>query len=95
MLPVLWEQGYIEISKLSSYTLTGRKNEYGNADLSMSLRHLMTMCPDFLNEEGMMERVGATLGVKVMLTPKYHAKIAGEEGVEYMWACSKGAYLTS
>ena len=26
-----------------------------------------------------------------MLTPKCHAEIAGE-GVEYMWACSKGAY---
>jgi hypothetical protein len=26
-----------------------------------------------------------------MLTPKCHADIAGE-GVEHMWACSKGAY---
>jgi hypothetical protein len=51
----------------------------------------MAMCPDFLNEEGMMEHIGAKLGVMVMLTLKCHAKIAGE-GVEYMWACSKGAY---
>jgi hypothetical protein len=49
------------------------------------------MCPDFLNEEGMMEHIGKKLGVEVMLTPKCHAEIAGE-GVEYMWACSKGAY---
>ena len=29
LLQVLWERGYIETSKLSSYTLTGRKDELG------------------------------------------------------------------
>jgi hypothetical protein len=91
LLQVLWERGFIDTNKLSSYTLTGRKDELGNVDLCFSLRHLMAMCPDFLNEEGMMEHVGSKLGVEVMLTPKCHAEIAGE-GVEYMWACSKGAY---
>ncbi|KAI2513790.1 hypothetical protein MHU86_573 [Fragilaria crotonensis] len=91
LLQILWERGFIDTSKLSSYTLTGRKNELGNVDVSFSLKHLMAMCPDFLNEEGMMEHIGAELGVEVMLTPKCHAEIAGE-GVEYMWACSKGAY---
>jgi hypothetical protein len=91
LLQVLWERGFIDMNKLSSYVLTGRNNELGNVDMNMNLRHLMTMCPDFLNEQGMMEHVGATLGVEVMLTPKCHAKIAGE-GVEYMWVCSKGAY---
>ncbi len=38
-----------------------------------------------------MEHIRAKFCVEVMLTPKCHAKIAGE-GVEYMWACSKGAY---
>ena len=91
LLQVLWERGYIDTNKLSSYTLTGRKDELGNVDLSLSSRHLMAMCTDFLNEEGMMEHVGAKIGVEVMLTPKCHAEIAGE-GVESMWACSKGAY---
>jgi hypothetical protein len=91
LLQVLWERGYIDMNKLTSYTLTGRKDELGNVDLSLSLRHLMAMCSDFLNEESMMEHVGAKIGVEVMLTPKCHAEIAGE-GVEYMWACSKGAY---
>jgi hypothetical protein len=78
--------------RTSYYTLTGRKDAFGNVNLSLSLRHLMAMCPDFLNEEGMMEHVGAKIGVEVMLTHKCHAKIAGE-GVEYMcWACSKGAH---
>ncbi|KAI2503159.1 hypothetical protein MHU86_11262 [Fragilaria crotonensis] len=79
------------ILNLSRYTLTGRKNELGNVDASVSLRHIMAMCPDFLNEQGMMEHIGTKLGVEVMLTPKCHAELAGE-GVEYMWACSKGAY---
>ncbi|KAI2495669.1 hypothetical protein MHU86_18853 [Fragilaria crotonensis] len=91
LLQVLWERGFIDTTKLSSYTLTGRKDELGNVDFCFSLRHLMAMCPDFLNEEGMMEHVGSKLGVEVMSTPKCHAKIAGK-GVEYMWACSKGAY---
>jgi hypothetical protein len=37
----------------------------------------MAMCPDFLYEEGMMEHNGAKLVVKVMLTPKCHAELAG------------------
>ena len=90
LLQVLCERGYIDMNKPTSYTLTGRKDALGNADFSLSLCHLMAMCPDFLNEEGMMEHVGAKIGVEVMLTPKCHAEIAGE-GVEYMWACSKGA----
>jgi hypothetical protein len=91
LLQVLWERGFVDTNKLSSYTLTGKKNEFGIVDESLSLRHLMSMCPDFLNEEGMMEHIGKKLGVEVMLTPKCHAELAGE-GVEYMWACSKGAY---
>jgi hypothetical protein len=91
LLQVLWERGFIDTNKLSSYTLTGRKDALGNVDLSFSLLHLMELCPDFLNEEGMMQHVGTKLGVEVMLTPKCHAEMAGE-GVEYMWACSKGAY---
>ncbi len=39
----------------------------------------------------MIERIGAKLGVEGMLTPECHAKIAGD-GVECMWACSKGAF---
>ena len=77
LLQVLWERGFIYTSKVSSYTLTRRKNELGNVDVSLSLKHLMAMCPDFLYEEGMMEHIGAKLGVKVMLTPKCHAELAG------------------
>ena len=90
LLQVLWERGFIDTNKLSSYTLTGKKNEFGIVDESLSLRHLMSMCPDFLNEEGMMTH-RTKLCIEVMLTPICHDEIVGE-GIKYMWACSKGAY---
>jgi len=49
------------------------------------------MCADFLNEEGMLQYIATKIGVTVLLTPKCHAELAGE-GIEYMWACSKGVY---
>jgi hypothetical protein len=61
LLQVLWARGFIDTNKLSSYTLTDRKDELGNVDLCFSLRHLMAMCLDFLNKEGMMEHVGLKL----------------------------------
>jgi hypothetical protein len=88
---ILWERGLIDGSKHSSYTLDGKKDANGIVDLNTSLRHLMGVCSDFVNEKGMMEFVGAKLGVEVILTPKCHAELAGE-GVEYMWACAKGFY---
>ena len=51
----------------------------------------MGMWTDFLNEEGMMQHIAKGLGVKVLLTPMCHAELAGE-GIEYVWACAKGAY---
>ena len=38
-----------------------------------------------------MEFIGRKVGVEVILTPKYHAELAGK-GFEYMWACSKKHY---
>ncbi|KAI2513328.1 hypothetical protein MHU86_1099 [Fragilaria crotonensis] len=38
-----------------------------------------------------MQHIAKGLGVKVLVTPKCHAELAGE-GVEYVWACTKGAY---
>jgi hypothetical protein len=64
LLQVLWERGFVDTNKLSSYTLTGKKNEFGIVDESLSLRHLMSMCPDFLNEEGMMEHIGKNSELK-------------------------------
>ena len=51
----------------------------------------MGMCHDFLNGEGMLQHIANFLGVKVILTPKCHAKLAGE-GIEYLWGQAKGIY---
>ena len=91
LLQVLWERGLIDNANLKDYSLTGKKDEFGIVDNIKSLRHIMGMCHDFLNEEGMMQHIAKILGVTVLLTPKCHAELAGE-GVEYVWACAKGAY---
>ena len=90
LLQVLWERGFIDSTNLNKYTLTG-KRELGIVNNVNSLRHIMGMCADFLNEEGMLQYIATKIGVTVLLTPKCHAELAGE-GIEYMWACSKGAY---
>jgi hypothetical protein len=93
LVQVLWERGLIDGNKLSKYSLDGKKDANKLTILETSLRHLMGLCTDFLHEQGMMEFIGAKLGVEVILTPKCHAELAGE-GVEYMWACAKGWYRT-
>jgi hypothetical protein len=94
LLQVLWERGLIDGNNLKQYSLTGEKDDLlGTVDNSTrSLRHIMGMCHDFMNEEGMLQHIAnKSIGVKVLLTPKCHAELAGE-GVEYVWACAKGAY---
>jgi hypothetical protein len=88
---VLWERGFIDETSIEKYKLTGKNDDFGIVDNSTSLRHMMTMCSDFLHEQGMMEFIGRKVGVEVILTPKYHAELAGK-GFEYMWACSKKHY---
>ena len=88
---VLWERGLIDGTNLKNYSLTGKKDELGMLDITTSLKHIMGMCPDFLNEEGMLQHIANGLGVKVMLTPKCHAELAGE-GIEYLWGRAKGTY---
>jgi hypothetical protein len=51
----------------------------------------MGKCFDFFNKERIMQHIAEEIGVVVLLTPKCHAELAGE-GVEYLWACAKGAY---
>jgi len=91
LLQVLWRRGLIDGNNLKQYSLTGKKDDLGTVNDSTSLQHVMGMCHDFINEEGMLQHIAKSLGVKVLLTPKCHAELAGE-GVEYVWACAKGAY---
>ena len=92
LLQVLGERGLIERASLEKYTLEGRKDVItGNVDLRYSLRSLLGNCRDFKEEETALQYLGTQLGVTVLLTPKFHAELAGE-GVEYSWAHSKAYY---
>jgi hypothetical protein len=91
LLQVLWEQGLVECTNLKDKSCTGNKDNLGVVNKGTSLRHIMGMCSDFLNEESMLQHFAKNLGVTVLLTPKCHAELAGE-GVEYVWAGAKGAY---
>ncbi len=73
--------------------LDGRKdNITGTIDIQYSLRHIMVECTDFKHEdESALQCLGSQLGVKVSLTPKFLAEIAGE-GIEYSWAHAKAYY---
>jgi hypothetical protein len=92
LLQVLGERGLIERATLERYTLDGRKDTItGKIDLQYSLRSLLGKCRDFKEEETALQFLGTQLGVTVLLTPKFHAELAGE-GVEYSWAHSKAYY---
>ena len=52
---------------------------------------MMAKCVDFRDEESCLEYIARLLGVTVDFTPKFHAELAGE-GIEYLWAYSKGYY---
>ena len=58
-----------------------------------SLKYLMaSSCLDFLAEEmTALQHVGKELGVSVIITPKFHAEMAGE-GIEYSWGVAKSVY---
>ena len=72
--------------------MDGRKDAItGRIDLQYSLRSLLGKCRDFKEEETALQFLGTQLGVTVLLTPKFHAELAGE-GVEYSWAHSKAYY---
>ena len=83
--------GLIDGNNLKSYALTGKKDDLGTVDDSTSLQHVMKKCFNMLNEAGMMQHIAKGIGVIVLLRPKCHLELASE-GVEYLWACAKGAY---
>ena len=57
----------------------------------MELKYLMASCLNFAEEMTALQHVGHTLGVSVMITPKFHAEMAGE-GIECGWGVVKSVY---
>jgi hypothetical protein len=94
LLQVLWERGWIDRDHYDRYTMDPATNEDGEVlegAEDMSLKCLMASCLDFAEERTALQHVGHELGAAVIITPKFHAELAGE-GVEYSWGISKGVY---
>ncbi len=92
MLQILWERGFVDpLKKKEDYTLQGKKDAFGKVNPETSLKHLMSLLTDFIEEETLLQYHGRLLKVKVVRTPKCHPEIAGE-GIEYDWGCGKGFY---
>ena len=94
LLQVLWERGWIDVSQLDRYTIEAATDENGQVlegAEEWSLKCLMASCLDFAEELTALQHVGSQLGVSVIITPKFHAELAGE-GVEYSWGITKGLY---
>ena len=89
-LQVLWERGHIDEKRLNEYKVRTEDDD-GKLIPDLSLLHMMETCIDFASEVSQLEHVGQLLGVRVMITTKYHAEYAGE-GVEYSWGFSKSVY---
>jgi hypothetical protein len=82
-LQVLRERGLIKSAELDKYTVDGRKNvKTGKLDLQYSLHQILANCRDLKEEESALQELGRQLRVTILLTPKFHAELAGE-GVKY------------
>lgn len=94
LLQVLWERGWIDEGNLEKYTMepaTDADGEVLEGAEEWSLRVLMASCLDFAEEVTALQDVGNKLGVSVIISPKFHAELAGE-GIEYSWGVTKGLY---
>jgi hypothetical protein len=94
LLQVLWERGWIDVANLDRYTMepaTDANGEVLDGAEEWSLKVLMASCLDFAQELTALQHVGKELGVSVIISPKFHAEMAGE-GIEYSWGITKGLY---
>ena len=68
-MQVLGERGLIDRALLEKYTHEGRKDAItGKVDVRYSLRHLMTECSDFKEEDTALQYLGTQLGVLLLAT---------------------------
>ena len=88
----MYERGFLDPSKsMNSYTLGGKKDEYGHIVPGFLLKEMITSTIDFQNKETLLQYYGYLLGVAVDMTPKCHPEIAGE-GIQYSWGAAKLYY---
>jgi hypothetical protein len=94
LLQVLWERGLISEALLDNKNWTVTRIQ-----LLVKLTYSIHFDIYWLSartllkeqEETALQYLGSQLGVRVQLTPKFHAELAGK-GVEYCWAQAKSYY---
>jgi hypothetical protein len=64
MLQVLWERGFIDPAKKKEgdCAIDGKKDAFGNVIRKTSLKHLMSLLVDFIQEETLLQCHGSCLG---------------------------------
>ncbi len=96
LVQVLWERGWVDVTKIHEYTLKGKASQMDEDQNILPgcwhfvLGHLMTQCAHFKEEKSAMEVLLEDLSkkslnnkkVELLVSPKYHCELAGE-GVEY------------
>jgi hypothetical protein len=87
-LQILYERGWIDESKISQYTMYGKKDIYGKTIPNTSLIEMLKLQTDFANEETLIESYSRTLGVRSGKSPPGHPEVAGE-GIEFVWGAGK------
>jgi len=68
LLHMLWERGWIDNmdnKDYQKYTISGRKNEFNLIIPETSLKHLMSSCTDFKEEETMLQSMATMMRVQV------------------------------
>ena len=90
LLAAAYARGWVDKNNIKSYQAMKYDNE-DNLVKEFSLQYLLGQCADFQNEVSQLEFVCEQLGATALITPKYHAELAGE-GIEYTWGFLKSIY---
>jgi len=93
MLQVAYERGLLDLNKycVEDYTENGQKDAEWSPILETSLKHLLAMCTDFVEEETLLQQMCKKMGAICDRSPKCHPELAGE-GIEYSWGNAKMKY---
>ena len=89
---ILFERGWTDPNaNPKDYTVLGHLNIYRNRCKQKSLKKLLSLQPDFMRQETLLQTFIMKLGQKSDRTPIVHCEIAGE-GIEFNWGHSKIIY---
>ncbi len=58
LLQSLWEHGWIDPIRLNDYSIEGKTDAMGVKQVNTSLKHLMSNCRDFIEEESLLQSNG-------------------------------------